>query len=194
MKLATLEYVAYVLNVRSIPTYRPDLIASPLYDVGCIIISTLNLLGLTKHNTLDNLLEQLKLLYINENIPSINLKYIEIKDELIKNINNNLLNNIIVTPASNLQIRKLVGQLIHYINLLMCINKYFYDHRVHFESDKDNYYFNLEFKDFIFFEVNNIKSLPNVDKMVEFYDERNYELLKRIVNETITRADNYNYF
>ena len=190
MSVHTPLFFDYVIGITKKPRYNPRKVSSPLYDIGSVIYSIIYMLK--DNNDLINLLEDLKIKYIDENIPDINIQYNLIKEDLIKRINRILFDNIIADPKNCNAIRKLVGELISFINLAMCINKFYFMYDIELKNDRHLDKIELKESSFSFLVLVNEKEIPKAKYFVHLLDS-NEKLLKKIMRDTFIQAENYYY-
>lgn len=171
--------------------YTPFYVTSPLYDIGSIIVSIVEILFEDK---LNNDIKKLMKMYDTRNAYKINY---------VDNINNELIilgNKIDVeldtithpNHISDVYIKKkYINKILVYINLLCSINKYMNTETINIvlTNDEPNDFKNVDFANFEFpiivMDVKYIKVL----KFIQYTNLKNIELLNLIMNITKTQIE-----
>jgi len=125
--------------------------ASPLYDLATAIYSIFYMLKNT-NNILSTHINTLKVYYSRNDIPNINLTYNTIRTNLItEEIKITIFKNnpsiLVIDP----KLAILANVMIYYLNVAICINKFFMDNRDVFDIRKDinDIVNNIEFKNYV---------------------------------------------
>lgn len=176
--------VVYGNNRRSLG-FSMSPVASPLYDIGCVIYSMLVMIY-NDYYTPNTDLETLKELYVGSDLAPINVKYTELQATLYEKVKIAIYEPIIIADVpESIQsaIKTYVKKLLHYINLLMCINRFMFINSYEISAAEKNRYKNLDFNGFKLMDVKNDGDTITVLGYKTFDGLRNLELLDRVVAE-----------
>jgi hypothetical protein len=184
IKIHTPIFISLVYdNNRRTWANDPLTIASPLYDIGSVVFSMLIMIY-DDYDAPDRSVQTLKGLYAGPlNLADITTAYQTLQTELYTKIQTMLSGTGVIPYIIRAEIEKYVKKLLHYVNLMLCINRFMYNHDAEFRADIPNKYKNIDFVNFELMDLKNDQTSVIPLGYKSFDGLRNLELLDRIIVE-----------